>query len=73
LESKEETIKSHILDHIYDQFGGVMGYVGNGGTDKLVGVSESGESIYPSDEYTFDEVEDEDGDEVEDEDGNDLE
>lgn len=51
------SVNEMIIETAYDNFGGVMGYAGNGGTDKLVGVSESGESIYPNDEFEFTDVE----------------
>ena len=47
----------YIIEKAYDEFSGVSGYAGNGGTDKLIGVSGSDESIFPADDFEFDEVE----------------
>lgn len=50
------------IDVAYDEFGGIRGYAGNGGRDKLVGVAESNVSIEPGDEYEFTGAEKEDSD-----------
>jgi len=37
----------------YEQFDGLTGYCGNGGSDKLVGTTQSEVSIEPQDEFEF--------------------
>ena len=44
-------------DVAYDKFGGVTGFVGNGGMGKLIGVTGSKESINHGDEVDWDNCE----------------
>lgn len=37
-------------------FGGIESYLGNGGSDKLIGVNGENESIYPIEEVEFDDA-----------------
>lgn len=52
-----DSINELVIEEAYETFGGVTCFAGNGGSDKIIGVSGSGESIYPCDEFEFNEVE----------------
>lgn len=54
-------IQDLIFDRAYDDFSGVGGYCGNGGTDKLVGVYGPNSSIEASEEFEFDSIEELEG------------
>jgi hypothetical protein len=49
----EDALKSAAIDMAYSEFGGLTGYVGNGGYDKLIGVHATGESIEADCEVEF--------------------
>ena len=48
-----EDSMEELIDLANDQFGGVSGYCGNGGYDKLIGVSGSNDTIEDSGEVEF--------------------
>lgn len=50
----EELTEEEIYDRARENFGGIMSFVGNGGTDKLIGVSEYEETIAADEEPEFD-------------------
>ena len=50
----EELNEEEIYDRARENFGGIMSFVGNGGTDKLIGVSEYEETIAADEEPEFD-------------------
>lgn len=45
IEVDDNATEDDIIDKAYDEFEGVSSYYGNGGTDKLIGVSASNHSI----------------------------
>lgn len=55
-------LEDYLLDKAYDDFGGISNYLGNGGSEKLVGVTGSNESLYCDDEVEFFDVEKDDND-----------
>lgn len=52
----EKEVEDVFIEKANDEFGGINGFVGNGGTDKLIGVTEDDESIYEDGEVEFFEV-----------------
>ena len=50
----ESLTEEEIYDRARENFGGIMSFVGNGGTDKLIGVSEYEETIAADEEPEFD-------------------
>ena len=50
----EELTEEEIYDRARENFGGIMSFVGNGGTDKLIGVGEYEETIAADEEPEFD-------------------
>ena len=50
----ENLTEEEIYDRARANFGGIMSFVGNGGTDKLIGVDEYEETIAADDEPEFD-------------------
>ena len=50
----ESRTEEEIYDRARENFGGVMSFVGNGGIDKLIGVSEYEETIAADEEPEFD-------------------
>ena len=50
----ENLTEEEIYDRAGENFGGIMSFVGNGGTDKLIGVDEYEETIAADDEPEFD-------------------
>lgn len=48
VEADDEDDAFEVADEVFD---GLKGYAGNGGTDKLVGVSGPGETIEPGGDY----------------------
>lgn len=50
----EHLTEEEIYDRARENFGGIMSFVGNGGTDKLIGVGEYEETIAADDEPEFD-------------------
>lgn len=53
----EDEIKELFIEKAYDEFGGISSFVGNGGTDKLIGVYGSDEGLHEDGEVEFEEVE----------------
>ncbi|PAV30259.1 hypothetical protein CIL05_07260 [Virgibacillus profundi] len=53
----QEEINELFVEKAYDSFGGIDSFLGNGGADKLIGVTGINESIYGDGEVDFDEVE----------------
>ena len=53
----EELTKEEILARAYDTFEGVASFVGNGGTDKLIGVCGEEDTIGADNEVEFDDFE----------------
>ena len=49
----EDAVKDAAISMAYDKFGGLTGYVGNGGYDKLIGVHKTDESIEADCEVEF--------------------
>lgn len=47
------------VEKAYEEFGGVNGYAGNGGWNKLIGVSGTNETIEAGDEVDWEEPEEE--------------
>lgn len=52
----EQEVEDIFIEKANDEFGGIHGFVGNGRTDKLIGVTEHDESIYEDGEVEFFEV-----------------
>ena len=50
----EELNEEEIYDRARENFGGIMAFAGNGGTDKLIGVSDYDETISADKEPEFD-------------------
>lgn len=50
----EELNEEEIYDRARENFGGIMAFVGNGGTDKLIGVDGYDETISADEEPEFD-------------------
>ena len=50
----EELTEEEIYDRARENFGGIMAFAGNGGTDKLIGVSDHDETISAAEEPEFD-------------------
>lgn len=50
----ESLTEEEIYDRARENFGGIRSFVGNGGTDKLIGVSEYEETIAADEEPEFD-------------------
>lgn len=48
--------KDEAIEKAYEEFGGITSYCGNGGNDKLIGVSGSDESIEADGEVEFTEA-----------------
>lgn len=49
----EASSKEEAIEKAHSDFGGISEYYGNGGSDKLIGVSEADESIYGDGEVEF--------------------
>lgn len=54
VEDGEDLTEEEIYDRARENFGGVMAFAGNGGTDKLIGVSDYEETIAADEEPEFD-------------------
>jgi len=54
VEDNEELTEEEIYDRARENFGGIMAFAGNGGTDKLIGVSDFEETISADEEPEFD-------------------
>lgn len=54
VEDNEELTEEEIYDRARENFGGIMAFAGNGGTDKLIGVSDFEETISAGEEPEFD-------------------
>lgn len=52
----DQEVEDMFIEKAINEFGGISGFVGNGGTDKLIGVTEDGESIHDDGEVEFFEV-----------------
>lgn len=50
----EELNEEEIYDRARENFGGIMAFAGNGGTDKLIGVSDYDDTISADEEPEFD-------------------
>lgn len=54
VEDNEKLTEEEIYERATENFGGIMAFAGNGGTDKLVGVSDYDETITADEEPEFD-------------------
>lgn len=54
VEDGEDLTEEEIYDRARENFGGIMAFCGNGGTDKLIGVSDYEETIAADEEPEFD-------------------
>lgn len=54
VEDGEDLTEEEIYDRARENFGGIMAFAGNGGTDKLIGVSDYEETISADEEPEFD-------------------
>lgn len=54
VEDGEKLNEEEIYDRARENFGGIMAFVGNGGTDKLIGVDGYDETISADEEPEFD-------------------
>lgn len=52
----EAETEEEAIEKATEEFGGLYGFVGNGGIDKLVGVNGLNEHIYADEEPEFDDV-----------------
>lgn len=52
----EQEVEDIFIEIANEEFGGISSFVGNGGTDKIIGVTEHDESIYEDGEVEFYEV-----------------
>lgn len=48
-----EEIQDVLIEKAYDDFGGISAYLGNGGDDKIIGVTGSNESIHCENDPEF--------------------
>lgn len=53
----EQEVEDIFIEIANEEFGGISSFVDNGGTDKIIGVTEHDESIYEDGEVEFYEVE----------------
>lgn len=58
-EDDEELTKEEICDRAMKNFGGIRSFSGNGGADKLIGVTGHDEAIFADEEIEFDDYEEE--------------
>lgn len=54
VEDGEELTEEEIYERAAEEFGGIMAFAGNGGTDKLIGVGDYNETISADGEAEFD-------------------
>ena len=54
VDDDEELAESDIYDAAWNEFGGIQSYAGNGGIDKIIGVSGWDDTIDADDEVEFD-------------------
>ena len=54
IEAEDNVSEAEIYNRAVKEFGGFHSYVGNGGTDKLIGVSGAAETIAADESPTFD-------------------
>lgn len=54
IKDDESLTEEEIYDRARENFGGIMSFAGNGGTDKLIGVGEYEETIAADEEPEFD-------------------
>ena len=59
VEDDEKLTDEEIYERATENFGGIMAFAGNGGTDKLIGVSDYDETIFADEEPEFDDYEEE--------------